>query len=97
MKNVRDVCVRVLVFIGASISIIAADRSVHAQLIWERFLQLKHHVRFEFAVRIDFSLDFFILRQRFFDAVFCVQLWIFSLINVVEYFKWDVKILHLML
>lgn len=96
MKNVRGVCVRVVV-LGATISFIATNRSVHAQLIWKRFLQFEHHIRFEFAVCIDFSLDLLIFRQRFFDAVFCVQLWIFSLINVIEHFEWNMEILNLML
>lgn len=80
----------------ASISFVAANRSVHAQLVRECFLQFKHHIRFEFAIRIDFSFDLLILCQRLLDAIFRVQLWIFPLVNVIEHFEWNVEILYLM-
>jgi len=36
---------------------------------------------------IDLSLHSFILRERFFHAVFCIQLWVFALIDIPAYNK----------
>lgn len=77
--------------------IISTDRPVLVHLIRERALQLHQHVHFELAVRVDLPLDFLILGQRLFNTVLRVQLWVLSVIDVVEYFEWYVDVLHLIL
>ena len=46
-------------------------------------------VGFELSVHVDFSFRLFILRQRLFDAIFCVELWVLALIDVVSHSDWD--------
>lgn len=77
--------------------IITTDRPVLVHFIGERTLQLHQHVHLEFAVRVDLSLDLLVLGQRLLNAVLRVQLWVLSVVDVVEYFEWYVDVLHLVL
>lgn len=47
-------------------------------------MQLHQHCVLEFAESVDLAFRLFVLEQRLLDAVFRVELWVLSLVDVVE-------------
>lgn len=58
-------------------------RSILVDLAGKFTAKFSEEVGFELSVHVDFSFCLFVLRQRLFDAIFCVELWILALIDVV--------------
>lgn len=74
--------------------LILSDCSVFVDLGWKLFLQLEQQIVFEFPVDVDLSFSLFVLVQSLFDAIFCVQLRVSSLIDVIENRERNMNVFH---
>ena len=61
---------------------VASNGPVFDHLVWEYFAQFNQKHSFESSIAINLSSDCFILGQRFFHAVLCVELWVSALVDV---------------